>query len=250
MPKNLIVIPARIGSTRFPKKMLHEIQGKPLIDWTILAAKKTENAKILIATDDSEIAKRAKANNTEFLMTPSDIKSGTERVSYVVQKLKFEGKIINWQGDEPLVEFQDINKLFKLLDKHDMVTLATLYKGDLKNQNKVKANINSKMEAIDFSRENIFPHSDGVSPSGKSFLKNEKWDQCWEHVGIYGYHSRVLKKWTNSKMSTRERKEKLEQLTALEIGLKIGVEIIKSSPVGINTIEDVGNLGKLKARKE
>lgn len=246
MSKNLIVIPARIGSTRFPKKMLHKIQGKPLIDWTMLAARRVENSRILIATDDHEIAERAMGNKIEYLMTPTDIKSGTERVSYVVKKLKFNGKIINWQGDEPLVEPSAAKKLFSLLDHHDVVTLAAPYKGDLENQNRVKVNINNTMQAIDFSRKNAFPFSDGTSPSGKLFLKNHKWDKCWEHIGIYGYRSEALLKWTKSRMAEREREEKLEQLTALKIGLKIGVEIIKSAPVGVNTIEDVKNIGKLK----
>tara|TARA_B100000029_G_scaffold166012_1_gene162239 strand:+ start:2290 stop:3033 length:744 start_codon:yes stop_codon:yes gene_type:complete len=246
MSRNLIVIPARIDSTRFPKKMLYKIQGKPLIDWTISSAKKTKNSKILVATDNEEIAKRAKKNNVECLMTPKGINSGTERVSYAVRKIRFNGKVVNWQGDEPMVNGADVENLFFLLNKYDVVTLATKYIGNLNNENRVKANINKNMEAIDFSRKNTFFHSEGVSLSGKKISKNEIWDECWEHIGIYGYRSEALKRWTKEKPSKREKQEKLEQLTALEIGLKIGVQIIKSAPIGINTIQDVDSLGTLR----
>ncbi|MBG98552.1 3-deoxy-manno-octulosonate cytidylyltransferase [bacterium] len=245
MSEKIIVIPARIGSKRFPKKMLFDIQGKTLIEWTVEAAKRVKETKIYVATDDDEIAKRVKETNVKCIMTPKNIKSGTERVSYLVDKIDFKGKIINWQGDEPLVKANHINKLFTLLDSHDIVTLATLYKGDLKNTNRVKANINSKMQAIDFSRNDFFVSSPGKSPSGKTFKRKENWDTCWEHVGIYGYKSPALKKWTSSKISRREKKEKLEQLTALEIGLKIGVHIIDNAPIGINTIEDVKKIDDL-----
>ena len=245
MTEKLIVIPAGIGSKRFPKKMLFKIQGKTLIEWTIEAAKKTTGAEVYVATDDDEIAKKAKKTNIKYMLTPKNISSGTERVSYLVDEIGFNGKINNWQGDEPLVEPNHINKLFDLLDSYDVVTLATPYKGDLKNINRVKANINTKMEAVDFSRNDFFINSSGTSPSGKEFKKRQNWDTCWEHVGIYGYRSSALKKWTSAKVSQREKKEKLEQLTALEIGLKIGVQVINTAPIGINTIEDVKKIKKL-----
>ncbi|MBD61286.1 hypothetical protein CL645_00225 [bacterium] len=245
MTEKLIVIPARIGSKRFPKKMLFQIEGKTLIEWTIEAAKKTKGTEIYVATDDDEIAQKAKKTNIKYMMTPSNINSGTERVSYLVDQIGFNGKIINWQGDEPLVKPDCINKLFDMLDSHDVVTLATPYKGNLKNTNRVKANINTQMEAVDFSRNAFFVNSSGKSPSGTTFEEKQNWDTCWEHIGIYGYKSSALKKWTSSKISQREKKEKLEQLTALEIGLKIGVQIIKTAPIGINTIEDVKKIKNL-----
>ena len=245
MAEKLIVIPARIGSKRFPKKMLFQIQGKTLIEWTIEAAKKTKGAEIYVATDDDEIAQKAKKSNINYMITPKNISSGTERVSYLVDQIGFNGKIINWQGDEPLVEPDHINKLFGLLDSYEIVTLATRYKGDLTNTNRVKANINGQMEAIDFSRDAFFVNHSGTSPSAKTFEKRQKLDTCWEHVGIYGYRSSALKKWTTAKISKREKKEKLEQLTALEIGLKIGVQIINTAPIGINTIEDIKKINNL-----
>ncbi|MCH7494073.1 NTP transferase domain-containing protein, partial [bacterium] len=99
----LIVLPARLASTRFPAKMLHLIHGRPLIAWTVRSARRCPGARVVVATDDGRIAAASRLAGAEALLTPSDLPSGTARVALAADLLGWQGPVLNWHGDEPLL---------------------------------------------------------------------------------------------------------------------------------------------------
>jgi len=178
--KIIAVIPARFASTRFPGKVLKQLKGKPIIQWVVEGAQKSNLIeKVYVATDDERIAKLCRKLNVDVLMTKSDCATGTDRIFEATQNLNFD-VVLNIQGDEPLIDQNYIDPLARAFmenPKLDMATLAhPLAAEDLENKNAVKVIINTFNEAIYFSRFAI-----------PSVLK---------HIGIYAYSRIFLKKFS------------------------------------------------------
>ncbi|MGB9667493.1 MAG: 3-deoxy-manno-octulosonate cytidylyltransferase [Thermosulfidibacteraceae bacterium] len=234
---NIIAIPARFASTRFPGKLLYPIKGIPLISWVIKRAKMSKLVdKIIVATDDQRIAEVASEEKVDAFLTPSELPSGTDRVAYVVKNVGNDWRyIVNLQGDEPLINPKDIDRIFKeLATSNSIVTLRTpiTNKEDIENPNVVKVVVDLNNYALYFSRSPI-----PFERAGKTIY--------YRHIGIYGYPKDILIKLTSLPQSPLEKTELLEQLRALENGIPIKVLDTIHISYGVDRPEDVETVEKL-----
>ncbi len=218
---NVGIIPARFGSTRFPGKPLAMISGKPMIQWVYEAASSAKCFDIVfIATDDFRIESFAKSINANVILTPDTLQSGTDRVYCAVKLLQKQNKIseidvvVNIQGDEPLCPpqlFEDlINSFF--VNSAQICTPITRIDSEAEylDKNVVKVVVNSEKMALYFSRSPI--------PFIKQFSTSIP---LFRHIGLYAYNEEVLEFFANSKQSSLEINESLEQLRLLEEGFTI-----------------------------
>jgi len=234
------VIPCRWGSTRFPGKALHPISGRPLIQhvWErCRLAKKL--AAVIVATDDMRIAEAAFAFGAEVALTSPRHQSGTDRVAEVAKKLRGVSHVLNVQGDEPLISPRLIDQLAgALLAEPDlgMITAANRFAPgeDVADPNIVKVVLDRDSNALYFSRAPI-PHA----RDGNSLVPH------YRHQGIYGYSLPLLLKFVKWKPTRLERTEQLEQLRALEHGVKIRVAVTSRVSTGVDRPEDVALVEKL-----
>ena len=236
---NLIVIPARYGSTRFPGKPLVKINGKEMILHVYDRAKKVKNAhRVIIATDNEQIYNVAKKYGAEVEMTDVNIKSGTDRVWEVAKNKNFE-IVVNLQGDEPFIKPDIINLAILELENNKDIDISTPITkiNDLKeihDPNIVKVVFNKEKIAIYFSRSPIPYYRD--ENSEKIFFK---------HIGLYCFRKSSLDKFVNFPQSNLEKIEKLEQLRAIENGLKIKVYEANYYGVAIDTPSDLEKIKNL-----
>ena len=244
MPKAVVaVLPARWASSRFPGKPLQLIAGRPLIQhvWERCRRAKKLSA-VIIATDDMRIAEAAFAFGAEVALTRASHQSGTDRVAEVAKKLHGVSHVINVQGDEPLISPRLIDQLAMALlaePKLGMITAASRFAPDedVTNPNVVKVVMDQDSNALYFSRAPI-PHSrDGISLVPH-----------YRHQGIYGYSLPLLLKFVKWKPTRLEQTEQLEQLRALEHGVKIRVAVTSKISTGVDRPEDVALVEKMLAR--
>lgn len=227
-----IIIPARYGSSRLEGKPLLKACGKPIIQWVWEKACNIPMVdRVIIATDDDRIFDACKAFGAEVEMTSINHKSGSDRISEVAKRHSEIAYIINLQGDEPLIEQENIELVVKGIKFDDNADISTLVReitdeAELNNPNLVKCIFDVNNYAMYFSRAKI-PYERNI---GKS--------KFYGHLGIYGYKKEALFKMTNLAQTTYEMSESLEQLRALQNGMKIKVGIVKNVPVGIDTQED------------
>ena len=232
-----IFIPARLGSTRLPKKMLCQIGKQPLIAHTIDRAKESNIKNIFLATDSEEIAEAVKYKNIHTILTTKPHQSGSDRIYEALTRVDPDAKefdyVINLQGDLPFIPADMINILKNKIENSnaDMATLVAPIKDleKINNPNCVKAAISfynqSKTagKAVYFSRQPI-PHNAST---------------YYEHIGIYAYTHKALKKFMSAPQSSLEKEEKLEQLRAYNIGLNIEVQLVEHPPIAVDTKEDL-----------
>ena len=226
------IIPARWSSTRFPGKPLYNIEGKPLLRhvWErCLSTKKLDT--IIIATDDMRIANAARDWGAEVALTSSRHASGTDRVAEVARDRKQFAFVINIQGDEPLVDPGLIDRLVEKLRsdrKIDIITAAHPFENhtDAKSPHQNKVVVDRNNCALYFSRSAI-PYSS--EPSRVRYLR---------HQGIYGFQRHALLRFVQWKASPLERAESLEQLRALENGVKVHVLITRHGSPGVDMPAD------------
>lgn len=240
MTKAVGIIPARWGSTRFPGKALHEIAGKPLLQhvWErCRRAKKLD--RVIIATDDFRIAEAAFDWGAEIAMTSAKHASGTDRIAEVAAKLKQFAHIINIQGDEPLIDPKLVDRLVRELQrdkKVEMITAAHPFDEprEAESPHQVKVVVSQQGDALYFSRA-VVPFA--LDPSVRA--------QYFRHQGIYGYRRDLLLRFVRWKTSPLERAESLEQLRALENGVRIRVVMTGSGSPGVDTPEDARTMERL-----
>lgn len=227
--KTLVIIPARIGSTRLEKKALAKIGEKTMVEHVALQVQSTNLENIFVATDSKEIADVLKSHNINSIMTDSNCQSGTDRVYAAWQNLPNKDEfeyIINVQGDMPFIEPSIIYEVAKKLwvSKSDIVT--PVVKVDIEEarpESNVKVVSTLNNQALYFSRSLI--------PNGApEFLY---------HVGVYGYKASSLAKFVSLPASFLEKSERLEQLRALENGMKIEICYVESIPISIDTPADL-----------
>ena len=233
MNKTAIIIPARYGSSRLEGKPLIEVNGKPIIQWVYEKAQQSKYADIIIvATDDERIYDAVTSFGGKAEMTSVNHKCGSDRIREVVDRHPEISYIVNLQGDEPMMKPEYIDEVARNVKYDDNADISTLIRiinneEEASNPNLVKCVVDINGYALYFSRSRIpYERNNGIA-------------SCFGHLGIYGYKRDALIKMTELKQTPLERTESLEQLRALENGMKIKTSVVDFVPVGIDTAEDL-----------
>jgi 3-deoxy-manno-octulosonate cytidylyltransferase (CMP-KDO synthetase) len=243
----LIVIPARLGSTRLPRKLVREVGGKPLLAHTIAAARRIPDAEIWVAADDPQLVAIARAEGVPAMLTSTGHVSGTDRIAELVTRLAVpdERIVVNLQGDEPLMPPEPILAVARLLEADPGAAIATLGQlltdaAELFDPACVKVVVDRRGRALYFSRAPVpwardaFAQGRDALPAGIPWLR---------HLGLYAYRVGPLKQLAALPPSWLEQVEALEQLRALDHGLGIAVGQSPSAiPPGIDTEADLRRL--------
>lgn len=229
--KVIIVIPARLASTRLPNKPLAMIEGKTMIQRVYEQALKANLGEVIIATDGEKIANEIKKFGGKYILTNPDLQSGTDRIYSAYKLLKQDFDIIvNVQGDLPNIDPNVISECVNLALENDcdIATVASKISdiSEINNPNVVKIALAQNGLALYFSRSPI-PFSKNIN------------DDYFHHIGIYAYKKNALEKFINLMPSPLEKRESLEQLRALENGMKIAVKIVNAHPLSVDTQEDL-----------
>ncbi|MEI8245008.1 MAG: 3-deoxy-manno-octulosonate cytidylyltransferase [Lentisphaerota bacterium] len=230
--KTAAVIPARYGSTRFPGKVLAELCGKPMIQWVYEKAAASIADEVIIATDEPKVAKVVEGFGGRAVMTSPDHPSGTDRISEAVQGLDCD-IIINVQGDEPLIPTSVIDGLIRKMQEDASIEMGTVavprLRSEIENDpNKVKVVFDERNFALYFSRSMV-PYLREGGKDAATYL----------HWGIYAYRRETLDRFVRLPEGRLESCEKLEQLRALENGIRIYVMLSDLESIGVDTPEDL-----------
>jgi 3-deoxy-manno-octulosonate cytidylyltransferase (CMP-KDO synthetase) len=237
MNKAVGIIPARWSSTRFPGKPLHLIAGKALLRRVWEQCEKAKNLdSVIVATDDMRIAEAAFDWGAEVALTSTNHRSGTDRIAEVARKTKEFGFIVNIQGDEPLIEPRLIDRIVDKLRSDRAIQIVTAahpfeHSADALSPHQVKVIVDLAGNALYFSRAPI-PFQEKDPPLSL------------RHQGVYGFRRNALLQFVKWKPTPMERAESLEQLRALENGVKVHVLITAKGSPGIDTPADAKALEK------
>lgn len=208
-----VVIPSRLDSKRLARKALALIDGKPLIQWVYYRATASKAKSVIIATDSEEIASVARSFGAIVELTKEDHKSGTDRIFEVCDRLNWDDDqvVVNLQGDNPLMPPENINQIAQMMNDCDIATLsAPIQDHEIIDPNVVKVSTDPSSNDALFFKRNI---------NSDDFKKN-----LGRHIGIYAYNVASLKRFSLSPQSEDEKKEKLEQLRAYSLDMRIKVE--------------------------
>lgn len=234
--RTLGVIPARLASTRLPRKVLREAAGKPLLAWVVEAARACPQLDaVVVATDSDEVVAMCEARGFPVELTSPDLPSGTDRVHAIAQKTDAE-IYVNIQGDEPLLKAEHIAALLRPFERGqvDVTTLKVRCTTEnIANPNAVKVVTAADGRALYFSRATIPYDRDGVRP------------EYWKHIGLYAYRKAALERFPTLPASELERIERLEQLRFLESGLSVYVEPTEQDTIGVDTEADLALVDRL-----
>ena len=230
-----------MAATRLPGKPLLKINNLSIISHVFKRAEEANIGEVVVATEDQEIFEDVLKNGGKAVLTQSNHKTGTDRIFEAYKKLDIKNVdyILNLQGDEPDINKDDIINLnnFMINQDAELGTLAAEIKDNkmLNNRNVVKVITDKKLvesnfpTALNFTRDNLLIDSQNI----------------YHHIGIYSYKISVLKKFVSLDQTSNEKKNKLEQLRALDNKLRINVALAKSSPIGVDTEEDYLALKKI-----
>ena len=254
MSRAVGIIPARWGSTRFPGKPLHLIAGKPLLKHVWERCRRAKSLdSVVVATDDMRIASAAFDWGAEVALTSPNHGSGTNRAAEVAKKTKQFEYVVNIQGDEPLIDPRLIDKLVGKLrsdPRVGVVTAAHPFKNpaDAFSPHQVKVVLDLRGNALYFSRAAIPAARDDSSSIVSARQLRGRRSLFLRHQGIYGFRRETLLQFVRWKPSPLERAESLEQLRALENGVKVHVLVTATGSPGIDTPEDATALEQKLAR--
>jgi len=239
--KAVAIIPARLASTRLPRKMLREIAGQTLLGWVYTAVRKAPQlADVIIATDSDEIIQLAENQGWKAQMTATTHRSGTERVHEISHRVAAD-VYVNVQGDEPLTRPEHIASLLAVMENPQALvgTLKTpCLAADIQNPNAVKVVTDHSGRALYFSRATIPHDRDHTSPA------------YFKHLGFYAYRKDTLDKFCSWPESSLERSERLEQLRFLENGVAIHVGETEHDSIGVDTDEDLQRVEKILSSRK
>ncbi len=231
-----IIVPARLGSQRFPRKLIQEVCGKPLICWTAENIQRiAPEIPLYFAVAEDELARLLGELGLNCIMTAPELPSGTDRLAVANREVGATW-VINVQADEPVLVADHIQQLVGVLETgKDVATLATPFdsESDFKDPNKVKVVTAEDGSALYFSRAPL--------PYQRDTLGGLPERAYW-HLGLYGYHRDTLDKFQEWRQSYLEKTEKLEQLRILENGGTIGVGITQTRTIGVDVPEDLERL--------
>ena len=245
MNKIAIIIPSRLDALRLPNKPLELINNKEMILHVYEAAKKTKAGEVYVATPDKKIIDVITNNGGKAILTSLNHQTGTDRIYEVFKKqLKNEPSIIiNLQGDMPNIEPEAIKDLILYMNKGqcDIGTLASAFSSDaeLTNENNVKVAVKEKLKTDNFSK-------------ATDFYRNSlnTYENIYHHVGIYAFTNKALVRYVSLERSKLELERKLEQLRALENNMSIHVGYINSSPLSVDTKNDLIEVKKIMENNE
>jgi len=230
----LILIPARMASTRLPGKPLADIAGAPMIVHVARRAAEAALGRVVVATDTEAVAKAVRSHGFEAVMTRADHESGSDRIFEALTILDPAGKvetIVNVQGDLPTIDPEVIGAALRPFEDRS-VDIATLGVEIVRDEEKTNPNVvkivgsprsATRLKALYFTR--------ATAPWGEGPL--------YHHIGLYAYRRAALERFVALKPSPLERRERLEQLRALEAGMRIDAEIVQSVPLGVDTPDDL-----------
>jgi len=241
---NLIIIPARLESTRLPNKPLADIKGLPMVIHVLNKGLESSCGDVIVATSNIEIYDVVRSYGEKAIMTNPDHPSGSDRIFEALNIFdpdKQYKNIVNLQGDLPTIDPYLIKLTFQLIENNQDADISTLGgsindEDELANPNVVKAyveKVDQTLYAKDFVR----------SPKGYNKKK------LFHHLGVYGYKRRSLEKFIKTKQSKREQDLKLEQLRALDNGMSIVIDLINKIPIGVDTEDDLYNVRKELSNK-
>jgi 3-deoxy-manno-octulosonate cytidylyltransferase (CMP-KDO synthetase) len=245
MTRALILIPSRLGATRLPRKPLADIDGVPMIVHVWRRAMEADVGEAIVATDTPEIAEAIENAGGKAIMTRADHQSGSDRIFEAVEKLGDEANadiVVNVQGDQPLLDPALIRESISLLDDPavDIGTLAAPIHepSDVTEPSFVKV-VGTPLGTPDTLRALYFTRS--AAPYGPGPL--------YHHIGLYAYRREALARFVALPPATLEIREKLEQLRALEAGMRIDVKIVDSAPMSVDTPADLERVRAYLANK-
>jgi 3-deoxy-manno-octulosonate cytidylyltransferase (CMP-KDO synthetase) len=252
-----VVIPARYASARLPAKPLLDLGGRPMIQWVIAAALESGADEVLVATDDERIAAVAvdpRTGQSIAVMTSAEHPSGTDRIAEVAAKRGWGERtsVVNVQGDEPQLPAVLVGQVASLLEKHadaDIATLSTPITTvhEFLDPNAVKVVTAANGAALYFSRAPIPWSRDGAT---QGLASQTRFAGAQRHLGIYAYRVDALKRMTSLPPGALELTEKLEQLRALQAGMKLVVEVASvPPPAGIDTQADLDRVRASLAKR-
>jgi 3-deoxy-manno-octulosonate cytidylyltransferase (CMP-KDO synthetase) len=230
----MIIIPARIGSSRFPNKVLADIGGIPMVIRTAMAVKDVDD--VTIATDSQEVINIAKKHNINAVLTSHTHQSGTDRIYEAAKKLNLADNevIINVQGDEPFIETDVVKAIYNLTNTNKnnaSIMMNSCYKvisnPEADDPNIVKVVTDENDIALYFSRAKI------------PYPRDHHFNEYKGHLGIYGFTMKSLENFCRSAPAPLENIEKLEQLRALYHGYKVAMIRVTTESFGIDTPEDL-----------
>jgi 3-deoxy-manno-octulosonate cytidylyltransferase (CMP-KDO synthetase) len=236
----LILVPARMASTRLPGKPLADIAGKPMI--VHVAARATESGlgRVVVATDTDAVAEAVRAHGFEAVMTRSDHESGSDRIFEALGIVDPKGEVetvVNVQGDLPTIDPATIRAVFRPFED-DTVDIATLGVEIVESEERANPNVVKIVGShLSLSRLRALYFTRATAPWGEGPL--------YHHIGLYAYRRAALERFVALTPSTLERREKLEQLRALEDGMRIDAEIIQTVPLGVDTPQDLERARKI-----
>lgn len=235
------VIPARLASSRLPRKVLREIAGRPLLAWVMDAAKACPQLDdIVVAVDSDEVAAVCEREGWRWQMTDVNLPSGTDRMHVVSQSVPAD-IYVNIQGDEPTISPAHIEALLRPFSRGQHVEVSTVRvactQENVTNPNAVKVVTAIDGRALYFSRATI--------PYDRDLVGNV---QHWKHIGLYAYRAHALKKFATLAPGELEQIERLEQLRLLENNLGLYVETVDQDTVGVDTEDDLRRVEKLLTR--
>ncbi|AYM06821.1 MULTISPECIES: 3-deoxy-manno-octulosonate cytidylyltransferase [Agrobacterium] len=242
--KAVVLIPARMASTRLPGKPLADIGGKPMIVQVALRAREAGAERIVVAVDDEQVFSAVQNAGFDVMMTRDDHQSGSDRIFEALQKADPYGKaeyVINVQGDLPTIEAETIRASLRPLENTE-VDIATLTVEITDEEEKTNPNVvkvvgsplsETRLRALYFTRTTA-PYGDGP---------------LYHHIGLYTYRRSALETFVSLPPSPLEKRERLEQLRALEAGMRIDAEIVRSVPLGVDTPHDLEKARKILASR-
>jgi 3-deoxy-manno-octulosonate cytidylyltransferase (CMP-KDO synthetase) len=240
----LILIPARMASTRLPGKPLADIAGRPMIVHVAARASESGVGRVVVATDTADVFDAVKAGGFEAVLTRPDHLSGSDRIFEALLRLDPDAEVdvvVNVQGDLPTIEPEIIRSALDPLEDA-AVDIATLGVEIVREDEKTNPNVvkvvgsplgASRLRALYFTR--------ATAPAGEGPL--------YHHVGLYAYRRAALERFVSLAPSYLEKREKLEQLRALEAGMRIDVEIVRSVPLGVDTPHDLERAREMLSNK-
>lgn len=234
MSRTLTVIPARLGSTRFPEKVLAKLAGRSMVEWCWRAAMSAKLGPVIIAADSKAVADEARRFGGSVVMTPPSCPSGSDRV-WLASKGRKEPVILNFQGDMPLIKPETLRATVRALSAGTDIATAVIPLNDearAKDPNVVKAVRTVDGTCLYFSR----------SPVPQGAVRR------WEHLGLYVYRRSSLRKFVELAPSPLERTERLEQLRALEAGMRIKAAVVNERPVSVDVPADLKKAEQLLRR--
>jgi len=230
----LVLIPARLASTRLPGKPLADISGRPMIVHVAARARESGLGRVVVATDAEAVAEAVRSEGFEAVMTRGDHESGSDRIHEALQALDPERLVdivVNVQGDLPTIDPATIRAVLQPLEQR-AVDIATLGVEIVRDEEKTNPNVvkivgsplsPTRLRALYFTR--------ATAPWGEGPL--------YHHIGLYAYRRAALQHFVSLAPSALERRERLEQLRALETGIRIDAEIVQSVPLGVDTPDDL-----------